>query len=199
MYLDDLLQKKWKIDAKNSEGLLFCHMPEINEQIYLHRLYKKIEEKEFAEFKKLVNFQFIPELREFYKHYNGCRLFHSSINIFGFNHGDSMPMSLLLNNINMHIQLANNNIKNDDIAYIGNVGDYLIYYRQSEFSNPKIYLSKHGELKIHKQFSLIEELLKYYITALSDEYNEKGYRKHPSTEKWCRKYPTIANQFNGDI
>lgn len=199
MYLDDLLQKKWNIDAETNEGLLFCHMTEINEQIYLHRLYKKLEDKEFEKIEKSLNINIIPELREFYKHYNGCRLFHSSINIYGFECGDSKPMAFVLNNINLNLKLVNNNIIDKDIVYIGNVGNYLIYYKQSEILNPKIYLSRHGELKIHKQFSSLEELLKYYIMALSYEYDKNGYRKHPKTDKLYKKFPVIANSFNGDI
>lgn len=52
MYLDTLLQKNWKIDADNDEGLLFCHMPEINDGIYLHRLYKPIGLEYALEYEK---------------------------------------------------------------------------------------------------------------------------------------------------
>lgn len=149
--------------------------------------------------KKQLGIELLPELKEFYQYYNGCRLFHSSINIFGFDVGESAPMNLVLNNINMHGELMNHGKDGADIVYFGNVGDYLIYYKQSEIRLSKIYLSSHGELSVRKQFSSIKELLTYYIKALSIEYKSDGYRKHPITEKWCRKYPLEKNSFNGDI
>lgn len=199
MYLDELLKTKWKIDANNEEGLLFCNMPEINNEIYLHRLYNKIDMSFYDKFEQAYQIYLLPELKEFYKYYNGCRLFHSSINIFGINVGKSAPMNLVLNNINLHAKLSANKIDDKEIVYIGSVGDYAMYYKQCEINNPTIYLSNHGELKVHKQFSSLQGLLTYYITALSYEYNEKGYRKHPIEEKWCQKYPLEKNSFNGDI
>ncbi|MGN1212485.1 MAG: SMI1/KNR4 family protein [Christensenellales bacterium] len=199
MYLDKLLSEYWKTDDITSEGKLFCHMPEINEQVYLHRLYSKVEVKYYEKFEQLLNCSLIPELKEFYQYYNGCRLFHSSINIFGFEVGDSKPMPMLLNNINQHRELENRKINGDDIIYFGNVGDYLMYYRQSEIDNPSIYLSKHGSIEIYKKFSSIKELLTFYIKLLSNEYKSNGYRKHPKQDSLYKKYPVIANSFNGDI
>ncbi len=199
MYLDELLKNKWKVDQNNEEGLLFCAMPEIDDDVYLHRLYKKIDINYANKYEQENGIVLLPELKEFYKNFNGCRLFHSSINIYGFDVEKSEPMCMVLNNINLHTKLNNNGFDGKDIVYIGNVGDYLIYYKQSEIKSPKLYLSNHGELTVHKEFYSIKELLSFYIKALSFEYDEKGYRKHPINEKWCRKFPLEKNSFNGDI
>ena len=198
MYLDKLLKTKWKIDADNEEGLLFCNMPEINEKIYLHRLYKTIGLKYALEFEKLIGVNLLPELKEFYKYYNGCRLFHSSINIFGFDVGESAPVSMPLSYINLHSELIDNGNKSDEIVYFGNVGNYLMYYKTNDNDN-KIYLSKHGELKVYEQFSSIKDLLQYYCNILIPEYKENGYREHPRSEKIYKNIPVLANSFNGDI
>ena len=198
MYLDEQLQKKWKIDASNDEGLLFCHMPEINNNIYLHRLYKPIGLQYAMEFEKIIGVELLPELKDFYNDYNGCRLFHSSINIFGFDVGESAPMSMPLSHINLHRELEKNGNNGDDIVYIGNVGNYLMYYRIND-KNHAIYLSKHGELDVYMKFLSIKDLLQYYCNALKFEYKEDGYREHPKKDKLYKKFPLLANSFNGDI
>lgn len=199
MYLDNLLKQYWKIEADTDEGLLFCHMPEIDEQIFLHKLYKKIGPVYADSFEQKTEIKLLPELKEFYQTYNGCRLFHSSINIYGFSIKASAPMDITLNNHNHHAKLSQNGKDDKDIVFIGGVGEYLIYYKQSEIDYPKIYLSKHGEVKIHKSFSSIQELLTYFILALSQEYNDNGYRKHPLKDKVLQQFPLLANAFNGDI
>lgn len=202
MYLNDLIQSKWKLEKQNEEGDIYVVMKEVSDKTYFHLLCKKIDKEYYDNFEKTYNIKLLPELREFYNNYNGCKLFHSSIVIYGIGVGESKPMDFFINDLNKHNEIPKNEITQeelDDIVFFGGVGDYNLYYKQSELNNPQIYLSQNGNIKPKQQFGSIRELMQFYFKYLTIEYNEKGYRKHPITEKWCRKIPVIANSFNGDI
>lgn len=52
MYLDELLQKKWKLEKDNDEGKVYVVMKEISDETYLHYLCKKIDENYYDNFEK---------------------------------------------------------------------------------------------------------------------------------------------------
>lgn len=202
MYLEELIETKWKPERDDDEGKIYVAMREVSNETYLHCLCKKIDIERYEKLEEILHVRLIPELKEFYKYYNGCRLFLSSINIYGIGVGKSRPMGFFLNNLNMHGQIKDKKILKttlDDIVFFGNVGDYNVFYKQSEYSNPKIYLAKHGSITPIKQFDSIKDMMIYYFTYLIVEYDLNGYRKHPHKEKWCAKYPALANYFYGDI
>lgn len=64
--------------------------------------YEKLEEA--------LNIRLISELKEFYERYNGCRLFLSSINIYGVGIGKSSPMEFILNDSNMHGEIKDKKV-----------------------------------------------------------------------------------------
>lgn len=206
MYLNDLLEKKWKLSKSNNEGDVYVVMQEISDKTYLHVLCKKIDTKYYENFEKAYNIKLLPELKEFYNYYNGCRLFLSSLNIYGLGVGESSPLEFFLNDLNKHNEIPKRLVSQeelDDIVFFGSVGDYNAFYKQSEINEPRIYsriyLCENKTVKPVKTFNSIKEMMEYYFKYLTDEYDEKGYRKHPSQEEWCRKYPALANSFNGDI
>ena len=197
MYLDDLITKKWKLDADNSRGKLYCLMPKINDHSYLHELCKKIDETMYKDFEEAFNIQLLPELKEFYKSYNGCRLFISSINIFGLGYKDSFPVDFAINDYNAHANYDFTDEESKDIVIFGNVGDFDIWYKQSEINNPKVYLTQREDKKPIKVFNSIKEMFEYYFGILYNEYNEEGYRQHPET--LFEDVPHLANKFFGYI
>lgn len=202
MYLEELIEMKWKPEKDDDEGKIYVVMKEVSDKTYLHCLCKKIDMEYYERMEESLHLKLIPELKEFYKYYNGCRLFLSSINIYGIGVGKSSPMEFFLNNTNMHRQIKDKKVLKitlDDIVFFGNVGNYNAFYRQSEYSNPKIYLAKQGSIEPIKQFDSIKDMMIDYFTYLTPEYDLNGYRKHPHKEKWCAKYPALANAFYGDI
>ena len=202
MYLEELIETKWKPEKDNEEGKSYVVMKEISNETYLHTLCKKIDMSYYDNFEQQYNIRLLPELKEFYKNYNGCRLFLSSINIYGIGVGKSSPMEFYLNDINKHGEIKDKKVSKetlDDIVFFGGVGEYEMYYKQSELMRPKIYLAKNGTIVPSKEFDSIEDVMKYYFKYLVPEYDEKGYRKHPNKDKWCKKYPVISNSFWGDI
>ncbi len=202
MYLDDLLQKKWNTIKKDSSGVYYGQVKHISDTVYLNELCSPIDNQYYDNFEKAYNIKLLPELRKFYNYYNGCRLFHSSIVIYGIGVGESKPMDFFINDLNKHNEIPKNEITQeelDDVVFFGGVGDYNLYYKQSELNNPKIYLSPNGNITPKQQFGSIQELMGYYINAFSYEYDENGYKKHQGKEKWMKGAPIIQNSLNGDI
>lgn len=192
MYLNDLIKSKWKLERQNEEGDIYVVMKEVSDKTYFHILCRKIDNQYYENFEKTYNIKLLPELKEFYKYYNGCKLFHSSIVIYGIGIGKSSPMDFFLNDLNKHNEIPKNKTTQeelDDIVFFGSVGNYNLYYKQSELKNSKIYLSQNGTIVPKQQFSSIKELMKFYFKYLTVEYNEEGYIKHPNIEKWCKKIP----------
>ena len=60
-------------------------------------------------------------------------------------------------------------------------------------------MSELGSVYVKKEFLSIQELLSFYINALSFEYDENGYKKHQGKEKWMKGAPIIQNSWNGEI
>ncbi len=102
MYLEELSEKKWKADRDDEKGKLYVVMREVSDETYLHCLCKKIDMNYYEKLEEALNIRLISELKEFYERYNGCRLFLSSINIYGVGIGKSSPMEFILNDSNMY-------------------------------------------------------------------------------------------------
>ena len=199
MYLEDLIEKKWKLDEDNSRGKLYCLMPEFNDHCYLHELCKNIDMKMYDDFENALGIKLLPELKNFYKNYNGCRLFMSSINIFGLNYKDSFPLDFAINDFNGHASYNFTKDELKDIVIFGSVGDDHLWYKQSEINNPKIYLTAEKNKEPIKTFDSIKSMFEYYFDLLYPEYDSKGYRKHPDAQFIELELPFYANKFWGEI
>ena len=136
MYLDELLEKNWPTKKQDETGVYYGQVKHISSTIYLNELCRALDMEFYEKFESVFNITLLPELKEFYKYYNGCRLFHSSISIYGINVPISNPYDITLNNYNKHAELANNGITDEkllnDIVFIGSIGKYLMYYKQSD-------------------------------------------------------------------
>lgn len=199
MYLEDLITKKWKLDAENNRGKLYCLMPEFNDHSYLHELCKKLDMKMYDNFEKSFGIKLLPELKEFYKEYNGCRLFLSSINIFGLGYKESFPLDFAINDLNAHSDYDFTEEESKDIVIFGSVGDLDLFYKQSELNNPKIYLTAKRNKKPIQIFDTIKSMFEYYFKILYQEYNNEGYRQHPISQFIKLNLPFYANKFSGCI
>ncbi len=197
MYLEDLIEKKWKVNAVNNRGKLYCLMPKINDHFYLHELCKKIDLSSYGKLESTLNIKLLPELKEFYTHYNGCRLFISSVNIFGIPESESFPLDFVTNDFNTHAQYDLSAEESKDIVFFGSVGDFDLSYKQSEINNPKIYLTEKGNKQPVHIFNSIKDVMVYYFKLLYTEYTDDGYRKHPDI--LFEGTPQLANKFFGYI
>lgn len=123
----------------------------------------------------------------------------SSINIFGLNYKDSFPLDFAINDFNGHASYNFTKDESKDIVIFGSVGDYHLWYKQSEINNPKIYLTAEKNKEPIKIFDSIKSMFEYYFDFLYPEYDSKGYRKHPDAQFIELEMPFYANKFWGEI
>ena len=171
-----LLESKWGKFEKNGHALCNKQMSFVSSKAYLNVLYEtQIDtvQKVFASLGGAV----LPELLEFYKKYNGCRLFFSSLNIFGIQCFDEEiyePFDLELEN-----RIIQETFKDDDYIFFASLGgDYAFAYKKDECS--KIYAVKKGKKKVLKKFDNFNSWFSYYFEALYNEYDDEGRKIHPN-------------------
>lgn len=189
--LSDVLNK---IESKWGEFLTFGHalcnkqMTFVSEKAYLNILYKP----QINAIKKAFN-SFSPtiplDLLDFYGKYNGCRLFFSSLNIFGvqcFDEEIYEPFDLALEN-----HIIQESFKDNNYVFFASLGgDYAFAYKKDECS--KIYAVKKGKKKVLKVFENFGSWFSYYFDALYEEYDEEGQKKHPN--KRYKEIPALYHE-----
>ncbi len=118
----DLLEKKWGDFVKCGHALCNKQMSFISAKAYLNVLYEPQTNEIQKSFNSLAC-SVLPELLDFYKKYNGCRLFFSSLNIFGiqcFAEEVYEPFDLLLEN-----HIIQETFKNSNYVFFASLGgDY---------------------------------------------------------------------------
>ncbi len=189
MYLNEMIEQRY---GKATKGQ-YCELKKFGEDIYLHKLFTKIDLDNYYEITKDLNAKLLPELVDFYKSYNGCRVFSDSISIYGISSATECPFDLYLNNLNKRAELKHCKHK-EDYVFIGGIADMEMYYLMSEFDNPKIHLSKNGETKIYKSFDSLQELLMHYYLLFNTMYDDEGYRLNPNKGDLFEAIPILSNK-----
>ena len=182
------IEEKWGAFVRNGHALCNKQMPFVSAKAYLNVLY----EPQVESIQKVLNSFggiILPELLDFYKQYNGCRLFFSSLNIFGiqsFEEEIYEPFDLELEN-----RIIQETFKNDKYIFFASLGgDYVFAYKKDECS--KIYAVKKGRKKVLKKFDNFWSWFSYYFEALYDEYDNEGRKKHPN--KRYKEMPALYHE-----
>lgn len=184
----DLLKEKWGGFVKYGHALCNKQMSFISAKAYLNVLYEPQIEEMQKSFDSLAC-RCLPELLDFYKRYNGCRLFFSSLNIFGiqcFNEETYEPFDLLLEN-----HIIQESFKDSNFIFFASLGgDYAFAYKNDECS--KIYAIKKGENKVLKTYNNFDSWFAYYFDSLYKEYDEEGQKTHPN--KRYKEIPSLYHE-----
>lgn len=184
------LEAKWGGFARNGHALCNKQMPFVSTKAYLNVLY----EPQMDSIQKAYNTlsaTILPGLMDFYKQYNGCRLFFSSLNIFGIQcFDDEIYEPFDFESENRNIQET---FKNSDYIFFGSLGgDYAFAYKKDECS--QIYAIQKGKKKILKTFDNFETWFSYYLDVLYEEYDDEGRKKHPN--KRYKDIPALYHETN---
>lgn len=191
--MDEMLLKleaKWGEFAKNGHALCNKPMPFVSAKAYLNVLYEPQMESIQKAYQSL-GATVLPGLLEFYKQSNGCRLFFSSLNIFGIQCFDDEiyePFDIELENRNIQETFRNN----DYIFFASLGGDYAFAYKKDECS--QIYAIQKGKKKVLKTINDFETWFSYYFNALYEEYDDEGRKKHPNTK--YKNVPALYHETN---
>lgn len=183
-----LLKIKWGEFIKSGHAFCNQQMPFVSDEAYLNVLYEPQTNAMQGVFNSLGS-NILPELLAFYEKYNGCRLFFSSLNIFGvqcFDEEIYEPFDLALEN-----HIIQESFKDNNYVFFASLGgDYVFAYKKDEGS--KIYAVKKGEKKVLKVFENFDSWFSYYFDALYEEYDEEGQKKHPN--KRYKEIPALYHE-----
>lgn len=116
------------------------------------------------------------DLMEFYKRYNGVRLFFGSLSVFGiqkFGEKDYQPYDLLMNNYN------NRDCNRYDLVLVATIGgQYVFGFKRNELT--KIYGFKVREGEIVQTFESFSDFFEHYFNCLFNEYDANAKKIHPN-------------------
>lgn len=172
------LEEKWgKFEQKSKErNMTNCPLKFISKEARLNAFFSP-EPEEYIQkiFKDYLKTEIPLSLQTFYSKFNGCRLFFSSLNVYGVQYGlkGLMPYDLFVCNNNSGIDNKNN------LVYIASIGgNYDFGFKRDELT--KIYGVKVGSDEIVQTFNSFEEFFDHYFNHLFNEYDKDGKKLHPN-------------------
>lgn len=181
----NVLEDKWGPFEKSSNYISNGKMPFVSEVARLNVLFDKCDELIIENvFANKLNAPIMPELRQFYNEYNGCRLFFGSLSIFGIaKHPDDTyePFDLFRENLNNVSKLNKRARKSNKYIFFASLGgDYLFGYDKEDLQ--KVYCFKPGSLKVEAEYDSFETFWTHFFYGLIDEYDETCHKIHPNIE-----------------
>ena len=193
MYLDELLKTKWNVERKDEFCESLCNTNKICEDTFLHTFYSPV--KNMPKYFSKKDWFLPKDLKNFYKKYNGARLFFTSFNIYGcqINSGktDEVPYDIFIENYNHP----------NDLNYIvfGNILSCYYFAYKNDVNDKKYYKLNAQDYSVVKTYASLDELFKGELPVFIDEYNLDGTRKHPNINETTKQFPLFGHIFSGDI
>lgn len=168
-------------------------LPFISDKARLNVLFDPLPDNVITDiFERKLHSGILPELASFYKSFNGCRLFSSSLNIYGIQayHDDVYePFDLVRENFN-HYSMLSEMASDMNLVLFGSIGgDYRVGYDRDEMSG--VYIFKVGATRILKTYNGFEQFFMSYFNYLIDEYDLAGKKIHV-LDKY-KDIPVLAN------
>ena len=184
---------KWKIERQDKFSFSLCKTDNIEEDTFLHTLYNPVEN--MAKYFSQKNWVLPQDLKEFYKTYNGVRLFFSSFNIFGcqsnVGNTDIVPYDIFIENYN-----HSNNL---NYIVFGCILSCYNFAFKNDINDKKYYKLDARDYSVIKTYDSLEQLFENELPVFVDEYNIDGTRKHPNINETTKLIPLFAHIFSGDI
>ncbi len=189
-----MLTSKWG----SFEAIGHCynngHMPFISEQARLNMLFAPENTDIFRNrICKQLAFGLPDELVDFYRTYNGCRLFFGGLNVFGWQMYPSEmygPYDLFVENNHILGSLNPQDQKNCDLVFVASVGGDYAFGFEKKKPDRMIGIRK-GSLTPVQIFPGFIEFFDYHFHRLFDEYDKDCKKIHP--DKHFQGIPVLEN------
>ena len=136
---------------------------------------------------------FLPrDIAEFYKNFNGVRLFLSALSIYGFviKSEEFVPYDFFVENMRIHIEMFNNDCDIEKWFFFGSyAGAYVFAYDDTK--EKKYICVERGKNVILKSFVSFEELMNFFITGIIPHYDDFCNKREQNSE--YIDIPIVAN------
>ena len=168
------LEDKWGKFISKDHYKTNCPMPFISDDARLNVLFEKNGNDEINSlFRNSFGTEIPEELNEFYLNYNGCRLFFSSLNIFGiqkYNNEIFEPYDIRIENDRIFGKCKK---LSSQYVFIGSLGgEYVFAFDKQEMK--KILCFEIGKKKIVKEYDSFNIFFDQMFDYLFDEYGSDG-------------------------
>lgn len=175
----ETLEKKWNKFNNRETCLVQCCLDGYDD--YLNVVFKPIASKNYKYVYDLLDWNIPDDLKSFYKECNGLSLFSESLLIYGAtNDNNDIYNTTDIVHENAISKLKKSMSKYSDMIIFGSYGYYYFCYKKDY--DKKIYVIGSVEKDVVHTFKSIDELLKYYVTKLLNEYDSNGIKKHKNVE-----------------
>ena len=172
-----MLETKWNVFEKDKFYLKQFDTSNNKKQSYLNILFNAVDIGKLQCVQYAFSCEFHPEIKEFYKNFNGIMLFSESLRIYGIESNEEA----LYDSYNIIEQNENDSIK----SYGDKYSNFIVfgYYSYCLFCFDKtdfeyLYVFDTMQEKIVYKFKRLSELLYHYVNYLYDEYDSNGMKIH---------------------
>ncbi len=194
MMYTDRIEKKWGKMEHKEHYCFNCPLPFISEKALLNIVF---DAEEIDVIEKLYEESFMAEipnfLRNIYLNCNGCRLFFSSLSVYGFQrHPKDLyePYDMIRENANNYSKMPKGIKERCKLVFFASLGGAYIF--GFEYDNPsRIYMLNASDYKTEGIYPDFASFFDTFFDALFDEYDEKGYKKHPNEQD--KGIPALEN------
>ena len=182
MQYANLLEEKWGKLVPEGHCLLNGQMPFVSTKARLNMLFLPEEQAVLSErISKICDCTIPEQLKAFYSQFNGCRLFFSSLNVFGVQaHPAEIyePFDLWIENNHILGNLSPKDRKKCDVVFFASIGGEYVF--GFDKVNPsRVYGYKKGSLVCVQEFPDFDSFFDFHFNRLINEYDEACRKKHP--------------------
>ena len=176
------LEERWGKLEPIGHCLLNGHMRFISDETWLNRLFLPEDQNVLSDRISKTRECSLPEqLRAFYSEHNGCRLFFSSLNVFGVQiHPYEVyePFDLWIENNHILGNLKPSDRKRCNLFFFASIGGKYVFGFDKD--NPShIFGCKKGSLACVQEFPDFDTFFEFHFNRLIDEYDDSCRKKHP--------------------
>ena len=171
------LETKWKSFEDDKFYLKQCDTSHNKKQSYLNVLFRAVDGCKLKSVQEAFSCEFHPEVKAFYKNFNGIMLFSESLRIYGI----ESNYKALYDSYDIIEQNENDCIQSYGDEYLNFV--VFGYYSYCLFCFDKtdsefLYVFDARQEKVVYKFKKLSDLLSHYVDYLIEEYDSNGKKIH---------------------
>lgn len=186
-----VITEKWgtltELDSFKANG-----MPDYMQGTAFNYIYIMSEKETVEKILRKNKIILSEELIDFYREYNGVKLFLSGFSLYGFpiKRNTYNPYDFCVENMRIHIEMVNNNCDKPEWIFFGSyAGLYVFAY--DRLSVKQYVCVERGKSDILLSFDSFEELVSYFVLSIITKYDENCNKLIPNEE--YRDIPVLAN------
>lgn len=176
------LEEKWGKLEPVGHCFINGQMPFVSAKARLNMLFLPESQTVLSDRISKISDCTLPEqLRAFYSRYNGCRLFFSSLNVFGVQvHPSEVyePFDLWIENNRIVGGLKPSDRKRCNLVFFASIGGEYVFGFDKDNSS-RVFGCKKGSLARVQEFPDFDTFFEFHFNRLIDEYDDSCRKKHP--------------------